>query len=431
MMDEGQRERILGEVEARRGEIVLFLQDLIRIPSLPGEEGRGQAFIEQKLRTMGMDIDVWEPDLGELRKDPWFMNYPLLERVGYYGRPVLVGVYKGAGGGRSLMLQGHIDVVPVGDRPWKYGPWSGTIDGDRLYGRGSSDMKSGMAAMIMAFDCVQSAGIRLKGDVIIESVIDEELGGNGALACVQRGYKADAAIIPEPTGCHITAACEGVLWVKVKIEGKAAHPAAKHQGVCAIEKGMKVYQAIKDLEASREQKVSHPAFDKTEYPSIVPIVVGMFRAGVHRSTVADEANLVCRVGFLPGENPERVYREFCDKIRETAEGDPWMRDHLPMVEMIGIPVGASEIPMDHPIIESLKRCQKLVTGREPKVNGIPMGSEQRILIERAKTPCAVFGPGNPGTAHMTDECLEPIEDLIVATKTLALTLADWCGTEST
>jgi len=429
-MEARLHERILGQVEARREEIVRFLQELIRIPSLPGEEGRGQAFIEQKLRDMGMDVDVWEPDLGELRKDPWFMNYPLLEKVGYCGRPVLVGVYKGAGHGRSLMLQGHIDVVPVGDRPWKYGPWSGAIDGSRLYGRGSSDMKSGMAAMIMAFDCVQRAGIRLKGDVIIESVIDEELGGNGAIACVQRGYKADAAIIPEPTGCNITAACEGVLWVHVKIEGKAAHPAAKHLGVCAIEKGIKVYQAIKDLEVRREQKANHPAFDRAEYASIVPIVVGMFNAGVHRSTVADEANLVCRVGFLPGEDPGEVYREFCEKIRETAEGDPWMRDHFPVVEMIGIPVGASEIPMDHPIIESLKRCQKSATGRAPKVNGIPMGSEQRILIERAKTPCAVFGPGNPVSAHMTDECLDPIDDLIVATKTLALTLGDWCGVES-
>jgi len=423
-------ERILGQVESRREEIVRFLQDLIRIPSLPGEEGRGQSFIEQKLRDMGMDVDVWEPDLGELRKDPWFMNYPLLEKVGYCGRPVLVGVYKGAGHGRSLMLQGHIDVVPVGDRPWKYGPWSGAIDGSRLYGRGSSDMKSGMAAMIMAFDCVQRAGIRLKGDVIIESVIDEELGGNGALACAQRGYRADAAIIPEPTGCNITAACEGVVWINIKIEGKAAHPAVKHLGVCAIEKGIKVYQAIKDLEVRREQKANHPAFDRAEYASIVPIVVGMFNAGVHRSTVADEANLVCRVGFLPGEDPGEVYREFCEKIRETAEGDPWMRHHLPVVEMIGIPVGASEIPMDHPIIESLKRCQKSATGRDPKVNGIPMGSEQRILIERAKTPCAVFGPGNPATAHMTDECLDPIDDLIVATKTLALTLGDWCGIES-
>jgi acetylornithine deacetylase len=86
--------------------------------------------------------------------------------------------------------------------------------------------------------------------------------------------------------------------------------------------------------------------------------------------------------------------------------------------------------MDHPIVESLKRCQKWATGRESKVNGIPMGSEQRILIERAKTPCAVFGPGKPGMAHMTDECLDPIEELIIATKTLALTLGDWCGVES-
>ncbi len=429
-MVERFREKVLEQVEVKRAEIIRFLQELIQIPSLPGKEGRSQAFLERKLREMGMEVEAWEPDPEELRKDPWFMDYPLLEKVGYHGRPVVVGIARGAGQGRSLMLQGHIDVVPVGDRPWKHGPWSGTIDGNCLYGRGSSDMKSGIAAMVMAFDCIRSAGLRLKGDVLIESVIDEELGGNGALACVHRGYRADAAIIPEPTGCNITVACEGVLWVKIKVEGKAAHPAAKHQGVCAIEKGIKIYQAIRDLETGRERRASHPAFDRREYPSIVPIVVGMFNAGVHRSTVADEANLVCRVGFLPGEDPADVYRQFCDKITETAKEDLWMRDHPPVVEMIGIPVGASEIPMDHPIVESLKRCQKLATGREAKVNGIPMGSEQRILIERAKTPCAVFGPGKPGIAHMTDECLDPIEDLIIATKTLALTLGDWCGFES-
>ena len=291
-------------------------------------------------------------------------------------------------------------------------------------------MKGGVAAMIMSLDCIHGAGFRLKGDVLIEAVIDEETGGNGALACAQKGYRADGAIITEPTECKITAACEGFVWTRVKVEGRAAHASVRHLGVCAIEKGMKIYQAIKDLESYREQKVSHPAFDKNEYPFLIPLMVGIFNSGVSRGIVAAEAILECRVGFLPGENPEQVYDEFCDQVRKAAALDPWMRDHLPQVEMIGIPIAASEIPMDHPIIESLKRSQKAVIGSEPKVNGIPMGTEQHIIIERAKTPCAVFGPGSHSKAHATDECLEPIEDLIVAAKTLALTLADWCGIES-
>jgi acetylornithine deacetylase len=429
MMEQGIQEKIVKAVEGRRKEIVQFLQDLVRIPSPAGEERDVQAFVEKKLRDMKMELDVWEPDIEKIKRDPWFMGYPLLEKVGYKGRPVVVGVSKGSGGGKSLMLQGHVDVMPPGEAPWKYGPWSGTIEGDRLYGRGSSDMKAGVAAMIMALDCLHGAGFRLKGDIFIESVIDEETGGNGALACAQKGYRADAAIITEPTECKITAACEGFVWTRVKVKGRAAHAAVRHQGVCAIEKGMKIFQAIKDLEAYREQKVNHPAFDRSEYPFIVPLMVGIFNAGISRGIVAAEANLECRVGFVPGEDPMQVYQEFCDQVRKAAELDPWLREHLPQVEIIGIPIAASEIPMDHPIIESLKRCQRLVIDEEPKVNGIPMGTEQHIIIERAQTACAVFGPGSPSTAHATDECLDPLEDLIVATKTLALTLADWCGTK--
>ena len=424
------QEKILQTVEKKRNEIIGFLQDMVRIPSPVGEEGKIQAFIEKKLREMKMEVDVWEPDLEEIRKDPWFMDYPLLKEVGYKGRPVIVGISKGTGNGRSLMLQGHVDVMPVGERPWKHGPWSGTIEGNRLYGRGSADMKAGVAAMIMALESIHTAGYKLNGDVIVESVIDEETGGNGALSCALKGYRADAAIIPEPTECKITAACEGFVWTRVRVEGRAAHAAVKHQGVCAIEKGMKIYQTIKDLESYREQTVSHPVFDKKDSPFLVPLMVGIFNAGVSRGIVAAQATLECRVGFLPGEDPNTVYQQFCEQVGKVAELDPWMRDHPPLVEIIGIPISASEIPRDHPIIQCLKGCQEAVTGVESRVIGITMGTEQRTIIEKAKTPCAVFGPGSPSMAHATDECLEPTEDLIIATKTLALTLAEWCGVKS-
>jgi len=424
------QERLMEEVDCRKNEIIQFLQELVRIPSFLGQERDIQAFIGEKLRDMKMDVDMWEPDLDALKKDPWFTDYPLLDKVGYQGRPVMVAVSKGSGNGRSLMLQGHVDVMPPGEVPWKYDPWSGAIDGNRLYGRGTSDMKGGVAAMIMALDCFHRAGFRLKGDVLIETVIDEEIAPNSALACALKGYRADAAIITEPTECKIAAACGGYVRTRVRVRGKTAHASVRHEGVCAIEKGMKIYQAIRDLEAHREQEASHPAFDRREYPFLVPLNVGVFDAGTSTGFVADEARLECTVRFLPGEDPDQIYKEFSDHLRKAAELDPWMRDHLPQVEMMGPACAASEIPIDHPIIESLKSCLKAVTGSEPRVIGIPMGTEQSIIVKRAKTPCAVFGPGSPRMAHMTDECLGPIEDLIVAVKTLALTLADWCGIES-
>jgi len=424
------RKRLLKLVEEKRGDIIEFLQKLVRMASLLGKEGDIQTLIEKKLQDMGLMVDSWEPDLEELKRDPWFMSYPDLDQIGYARRPVVVGIAKGSGNGKSLMLQGHVDVVPLGKKPWTYDPWGGVIKGNRLYGRGSSDMKAGVAAMIMALECLQTARFRPKGDVLIESVIDEETGGNGALACALRGYKADAAIITEPTECRIAAACEGLFWVRVKIEGRAAHSGARHEGVCAIEKGMKIYQTIRDIEIYREQKASHPAFDRNEYPYLVPITIGIFNAGVYKSIVADEARLECRVGFLPGESPEKVYQEFCDKVRETSMTDSWLRTHLPEVERDGIGLGASEIPINHPIIESLGSCMRALSGKKPVITGLTFGTDQRILIGRAETPCVVFGPGSIKTAHSTDEFLEPIEDLIIATKILALTIADWCGIES-
>ena len=420
--------KVLDNIEGRREEIIRFLQEMIRIPSPVGEEHDIETFMANKLKAMGLTTDAWEPDVEALRKHPDFISYSVLEERGFKNRPVVVGVLKGTGGGRSLMLQGHVDVMPAWNKEqWVHDPWSGVIEGDRLYGRGAYDMKGGVTAMVMALESVIRAGVKLKGDVIIESVLDEEQGGASTVACCMKGYKADAAIITEPTDCMIIAASQGFYYFNVRIKGKSAHAARRWEGVSAIEKAFKVYQAIEELQNAREKKVSHPAYNRTTHPYFVPLVVGALESGVEHGGVPGEALLKCRMGFLANEEPEAVLKEFKDAIKKVADSDPWLKEHPPQID-IAMVVNSGGIEVDHPIIKTLTTSYRKVTNLNPIVTGKTSGNEQRLLVHAANTPTILFGvTGNE--AHSPNEYLGPIESLFTVTKSLALTILDWCGVD--
>lgn len=243
----------------------------------------------------GLKLDVWDPDIEQLRADPGFQDVA----DSYQGRPVVVGVLPGTGGGRSLILNGHIDVVATGPHDeWPHGgPWGGAVVDGHLYGRGASDMKSGLASYIEAIASLNEAGVRLKGDVIVQSVIDEEQGGNGTLAAVLRGYRADGALIGEPTNMTLVTKNAGIRWVRITVSGKSAHGAYRHAGVNAIEKAMLLYQALMTYEAERVKDYSDPLF--AHYQTPFPFSFGVFKAGNWPSVVPDEAVMEGRVGFLP------------------------------------------------------------------------------------------------------------------------------------
>ncbi|MEE9610259.1 MAG: M20/M25/M40 family metallo-hydrolase, partial [Desulfatiglandales bacterium] len=180
-MESEKRQKVLNLIDERKDTIIEFLQKLVSFPSVTGDEWEIQNFIADKLHDIALKVDMWEPDHEELKKHPAYVPVD----QGYEKRPNVVGLYKGTGDGKSLLFNGHVDVIPAGPSDsWDYGPFSSEIHDRRLYGRGSSDMKSGLAAMTMALDCLLEAGIRLKGDIILEYVMDEELSGNGTLACV-------------------------------------------------------------------------------------------------------------------------------------------------------------------------------------------------------------------------------------------------------
>ena len=193
-------DRIDRYIRDHQTDAVELLQALVREPSTQGNETGVQQVVIRKLEDLGLSVDVWDPPYDELARHPYFVA----SRDTYAGSPNVVGVLKGTGGGRSLILNGHIDVVPAGDRSkWTDDPFSGAVKDGKVFGRGTTDMKGGNVSMLLAMEALIRSGIRLKGDVIFHSVIEEETGGVGTLATVLRGYRADAALIPEPTNMKL------------------------------------------------------------------------------------------------------------------------------------------------------------------------------------------------------------------------------------
>jgi acetylornithine deacetylase len=414
---------ILEHIESQRNHITEFLRRLVSIPSVTGDELEIQRFVERKLKTLGLQVDVWEPDIEELKKHPAYLP-PECE---YKNRPNVVGIYKGAGGGRSLLFNGHVDVIPSGPADaWNHPPWSGEMEGNRLYGRGASDMKSGLAAMTMAVEALIDLKIKLKGDLILEYTMDEEATGNGTLACVTRGYKADAGICCETSSMHVQPACIGRIWFEILVRGKPAGIQRRWEGVNAIEKGYAIVKAVSALEQIRIDRLSHPLYpDKM---GSLPCMVGVFQSGSFPSAFPDTCLLKGSLATLPGEDTPTVKESFVEHIMAFSKTDPWLKDHPPEVTFKGYCGDPAEIPPNHPVVLTLGEKFKQVTGKNPQITGRQGAADIRYLIKYGQTPTVIFGPGLSEQMHANNEWVNT-NDLVAATKILALTIMEWCGTE--
>lgn len=419
-------EKILNYIDNNKEKIITFLKELIRRPSMVGQESKIQDFIAKKMQDLNMTIDLWYPKVDDLMKSNLTILDKKLYEVGYENRPILVGILKGNGNGKSLILNGHVDVVsPEPLSEWKYDPWSAIESQGKIYGRGAADMKGGVAAMIMAVESIIKSGIKLNGDILVESVIDEErFDGAGTLACVLKGYKADAALLLEPSDLEFTVVHTGISRFKVKVIGKAAHACLKHEGISAIEKIIKIYNAIRDLEVYREGKSEHPFISHSYFKTISPIVIGTLNAGTWSSTVPDKAELTCRLSVMPHESVDEVFNEFIEQIKYASLTDPWLRNHIPEVEIMS-GYESAEIDVDHAIVKAAERSFIKVMGNKPKYRGVPGGADARLLTNHADTPTLHFGPGVTHTCHSPNEYTE-IQQVLDVTKVTALTILDWC-----
>jgi acetylornithine deacetylase len=422
-LDEGLAEAIRGAVQARREDAVSLLQELVRVPSMTGEEGAVGAVVERAFSERGLDVDTWEATREETE--------PYREHVGeqssYENRPNVAGTRRGTGDGRSILLNAHTDTVDPGDpAAWKGDPLSGNLEGDLLYGRGSCDMKGGLVTHLVALDALSDLGLGLRGDVTVAATVGEENGGLGALSTVLRGYRADAALITEPTRLALVPAQGGSLVFRLKIPGRSAHAAVRDEGVSALEKFVPIFENLRELEQERNGVLSHPLYGNLR--NKVPINIGVVRAGNWASTVPESLVAEGRVGLIPGEEVDPFKSLFSERIATVAERDPWLREYPPELTWFGGQFAPAEVESDAPICEALKRAHEQVTGEVPAVEGVPYGADMRLFIRFGEMPCVMYGAGDVNVAHAPDEHIS-VTELMTATTTVACLLAGWCDVD--
>jgi acetylornithine deacetylase len=410
-------------IKENRARGARLLQILVRENSTRGNESSTQAIIIEKCRQLGLTLDIWEIGGDELNSHPAYC----CDRQSFEGNPNLVAVLKGSGGGKSMILNGHIDVVPVGNElSWKHDPFSGTIECGKLYGRGATDMKGGNAALLMAIESLISNGIKLKGDVIFQSVIEEESGGAGTLAAVLRGYHADGAIIPEPTNLKIFPKQQGSMWFRITVKGRAAHGGTRYKGISAIEKALLVIQRLQQLEKDRNAKITDPLFEKIPIP--IPINIGKLSSGEWPSSVPDTAIIEGRMGVSPEETIQSAQQEMEKCLREIGEQDEWLHENPLKLEWFGGRWLPGSLENDHPLMTELAKSFIEIKGDSPIIEASPWGTDGGILSSIGNTPVVVFGPGITETAHDANEHII-LEDMFAASEIIALTLLKWCEVE--
>jgi acetylornithine deacetylase len=431
------RERIAQAASERHEETVRLLQDLVRVRSVnpwflePGsssEESAVQDIFAERLVQLGARLDRWEPDSDALAHHAGGPGY--YPGRDFSGRPNLVGTLAGSGGGRSLILLGHADVVSEG-KGWTRKPFAAERDEGNVYGRGTSDMKGGMAAAIGALEVLAEVGLRPRGDVIFASVVDEEAGGMGTLAFVDRGYRADGAVIPEPSDLKVAPLCRGILWGRVTIPGRSSHiempqPDWREGGaVDAIALGRAFLDALDGL---NEQWDANPAKNHALLPLPCQVKVAMLEAGEYPTAYANSMTITINVQYLPSERDERglggrVKEELEEFFAQFTSKHAWLREHPPEVEWL-VDADCGETPADNPLVELTRRSAE-AAGASGVVEGIPSHTDMGLLVD-AGIPTLNFGPGSPSLAHQSDEHVSE-QSLLTATTTLALIISEWCG----
>ena len=447
------QEAALRAAASNRERSVEELRRLVRIPSPTGEEGDAQSHVARMLRSLGAETAVEEPDMAALfARFPLIAQYPThwqhdlilayeelpsyeglqasgLESVlNYRGRPNVVGVFRGTGGGRSLILNGHIDTVTVEPRrEWEHDPYGAEIVDGRLFGRGTSDMKGGLLAALLAMAYLREARVPLRGDVIVQSVVNEEHAGNGTLDLVRRGWKADAAIVLEPTGNLVAVSHYGGLYWQVTVPGRPRAPGARwergvQQGVSAIEKLPRVIDALITMEGRYNARADNGLEPGT---AAFSLVMGKVSGGHYETVTASEAVLRGGAYFAPTVGTVHdVMAGFRTAVTASASGDPFLDAHPPRLEFLHHDDSTRQsvrLPVALGMVEVLA-----AHGAADHIGLGPFACDMRHLVNQGGIPSMVFGPGSVAHIHKPNELIE-IEQYLDCIDYLIEFVCDWCN----
>jgi len=408
-------------VNDMREEIILFIQNLVQSPSLANDEKDVQQIIFNKLESLQLLPEIIPVNFDSIKDHPAFSD----DGFSPDSRINVIGNWNNNMKGKSLILNGHVDVVPTGSKTlWNDSPWSGKIKDDRIYGRGSCDMKAGLASGILAVQVLKTIGFEPNGNVMIQSVVGEESGGCGTLTNIVKGYKGDAAVILEPTSLKLCPIQSGALTFRLTIPGQATHAAMRWDGISAIEKFNIINQSIIELEKERHSLFSVEYYESPE--RVAPINIGTIKGGEWHSTVPDSVIVEGRLGVFPGEPVSDARTAFSNHIIKVSNSDPWLKNNPPIIEWFEGQFESGQTDINHSIINHLKEAYNNVNNSIPIIEGVTYGSDLRLFTNHADIPALLFGPGDVRLAHSANEYVE-IEEVLTCIKIISNLIINWCG----
>jgi acetylornithine deacetylase len=424
-LDPALRERLTESVAEGFDEQVAYTQDLIRFASIRGEEHAIQDFVFRALRDRGYAMDRFTMDQAAIEAHPGGAKFS----PEHSEAPIVVGIHRPREEkGRSLILQAHVDVVPPGPSDlWSAHPFDPVIKGDWLYGRGGGDMKAGHAANLYALDALRRIGLQPAATVYVQSVVEEESTGNGALMTHLRGYKADAVLIPEPEDEKLVRANTGVVWFQVEVRGHPVHVREMGTGANAIEAAYRIICCLRALEATwNERKAGREHFENEAHP--INLNIGKIEGGDWASSVPAWCRLDCRVAIYPGDSAEDAAREIEAAVLAFSRNDPFLANTPPRVTFNGFYAEGY-------VLDPGSEAERVLADAHRDAIGTPLQSfmtagylDTRVHALYDRVPALCYGPISHDI-HGFDERVS-LDSVRRITTTMALFIAEWCGVEA-
>ncbi|MFT6943459.1 MAG: acetylornithine deacetylase [Yoonia sp.] len=419
------RDRIIKSVSDGFDDQIAFTQKLVQMPSLRGREQPIQDLLFRELRARGYVMDRFAMDRAAIEAHRGGSKFS----DDHSDAPIVVGIHRPrAETGRSLILQSHLDVVPEGPHDmWRDPPFSARIEGDWMYGRGAGDMKAGAAANLFALDALRRIGLQPAATVYVQSVVEEESTGNGALQTFLQGYTADAVLIPEPEEEKLVRANTGVLWFQVQLRGVPVHVRDMGQGANAIDAAYRMVSALREIEADwNAAKGAHPHFEEEAHP--INLNVGKIEGGDWASSVPSWCTIDCRISLYPGQSAEDAARVITDHIASFAQQDGFLSNNPPRVVFNGFYAEGYVLEPGSDAEAVLAQAHDMAIGQPLQSFMTASYLDARVYALYNKIPSLCYGPISRNI-HGIDECVS-LASVQRITQAMALFIAQWCGVEA-